>query len=1198
MSSPSNLYAEKVYSEHPIDLWSLDENVNYISLINENFRNLNNWTIFNGSHQESYLGTEPFLDSYSAKVFGNEPEGRFGTCTLLSEPFTSFSQLDQDLETFSIGLFFYANAFSIESIEIGYQYFDDLTQNTLQQIRRFPIANHQAWSFISETFSFPKNEEVSYQIIIRFSYTAGDPGSEYDMHFNGMSMGQWSEEFQSSSLGVFPEDIPTDISLNGEILKSIESSAYGLSQEKAYYLVENNRLLTKNTGMPLVYGGSNVTRIYPSPQGNPSIVFPGSGMFNEAGKYKEGTIEFWIRISQGNYLERKIFGPISSDSGLYISGPFFILKFGDFLQSYYVGEWSRPMLVNIRFASDTVSMLINGDLVMSQNVNLSSTVLPESVDAEGKSLDWLGFFSYEEIPNFEIDCFSTYSYLVPPVVAKRRFVYGQGVEFPENINRSYSGTSFFVDYQFADYSNNYNYPSIGKWGQGAIDNLSITDSSLSTPAYELPEITLAGKTYEDWISELSAYQVGDSFISLRPSADWNQEEVQGSIFFNKIDPILGSTRGVFVSAKEFFDIEEVMTIFEVFDNESSSSIRADIDQNSVYYIFTDRNGVETQLGSYEKPIKGTSFSVGVSLEKVSKFFGGRVSAMAGRSSSLSLYVASNRLGQKTFSGHMYLIGFMNSKKENDHSDWFNSNGLMKIDEATAQESSQSTPTYGLCLQKFSNNYFLDIKTSSSWQDYVPLSLLGKQVSGLDGDQVYDLDFIQINLGYPAPSQFIEEETSSGSWSYAQLYNEYSIPVQRLYTSLDNELFTGYADYQDLRDRSVKEYSYDTSNSVVKSYVSFQPILGGANSVSSSFFNSQPAPKNGVISPGDEWLTTKYEFVDNMIIYPPIGANFKDLAMVIHLEVNNPRSILMPVKIRSLQLSAQALNMSSPTAIGSRSGTPGYPFVKPGEYFNFKAKNPFSIYKGSSPYLYLTRKSGIELRGDYDPVISRGILIPMNQNRDEDYNVLAFQSAIRYDQDFFPYAPTEIFEIEGKSKRIKIFMVANDPKGRRAKLYAVDGDSGRLENNLIFYWNGKAVKEPTIETKEWGMLGIGLSSPMDIGGTTGFIKVTGPVLMNLISHYESTNLQQVQKISIRPWIRVKESGAIDPEWGFWAAGFLWNGVLIISSQSILGLDPADIYKTYTGTNKYIVDDLQKIQFSSYSYSLLKEPTWQSRTSSPV
>lgn len=1200
MSIPSNLYAEKIYSEHPIDLWSLDDQVNYISVIDESFRNFENWTFSNGSYEDASQGEEPFLDSYSGRVLGGAPQERLGICTMLSEPIETFASLDQSLETLSLGLFFYANSFSIENIEIGYQYFDDLTQNTVQELRSFSVANHQVWSFISETFNFPKDERVSYQIMIRFAYSQGDPDSEYDVYFNGISLGQWSEEFQSSSLGITPSPLPSEIALDGSVMSVTPSKAYGLSDSTAYYITENQTLLAKNTGFPLVYGGSNITKLYPSQLGNPSIIFPGSGFFNESGKYKEGTIEFWLRISQSGYQERKIFGPIASASGIYVSGPFIILKVDKVIKSYYVGEWTRPMLVSIRFASETASVLINGELVISQSLNLEETSFPEIVDENGKSQDWLGFYSYDDIPNFEIDCFATYSYQVPPPVAKRRFVYGQGVEFPENINRSYSGTSFFVDYRFADYSNNYSYPNIGRWGQGVYDNLSIQDNTLSTPQYPMPEVSFNNRTYDEWISELSAYQDETPFLSLQPSNDWNSENVQGEILFDKLDFLPEGPAGVTIVAKENFDIASSMTLLEIIDSSTQyeTYLRINIDPANISYIFKYNGKDEVTLFSYEKPPKGDLFSVGIDFYKASRFFGGDLSTMLGKKNSLSIRVGNNSSLESTFSGKIYLAGILNKRNLADVEQGFGTNGIVVNSSVAVELLNSSIPAYGLHLSKFSDVYYPEVKTSSLWQDYVPLSVLGQKVLDTEANQYSDLDFFQINIGYPAPSQFTETVALGEGWSYAELYNEYSIPSQRLYTSLDNELFTGYKNYQDLKDRSTRTYDYDTSESVVKSYLSFQLIESGANASVRSFSQTIGASKDGVIEPGDEWLTSKYEFVDNMIVYPPKGVRFQDLAVVIHLEFLNERSQFFPIKIKSLQLSSQALNANSATPIGSRSGTPAYPFVKPGIYYNFKGKNPFSIYKSSTPYLYLNSKSGIQLRGRYDPGQNRGLLIPINQSKNPEYNVLAFQAAIRYDQDFFPYAPTEIMEIEGKSQTIKIFMVANDPKGRRAKIYAIDALSGRLQNNIVFYWNGNPVKEPTFEVKEWGMLGLGLSSPMDVGSTVGYIKITGPLTTNLISHYESTNLQQVQQISIRPWQRVKQAGLIEPDWGFWAVGFLWNGVLIIARQSVLGLDPADIYKTYTGTNKYIVDDLQQIGFSQYSYSVLKEPKWQSETASPV
>lgn len=52
----------------------------------------------------------------------------------------------------------------------------------------------------------------------------------------------------------------------------------------------------------------------------------------------------------------------------------------------------------------------------------------------------------------------------------------------------YSGTNAFIDYSFADYTANYNYPDFAKWSQGVFDNLNATGKYLKTPEYYLPEI--------------------------------------------------------------------------------------------------------------------------------------------------------------------------------------------------------------------------------------------------------------------------------------------------------------------------------------------------------------------------------------------------------------------------------------------------------------------------------------------------------------------------------------------------------------------------------------------------------------------------------------------------------------------------------------------------------------------------------------
>lgn len=1233
MSSPSNLYAEKVFAEHPIELWSLDDDINYISLISENDRDISAWTeIINGTATQSSITDAPFPSSAITLIDGAAPTGDSSSCRVTSPIVFSTSSLNADMATVSIASYVYIASPYITSIEIGYEYYDSNLNTNTTILKYFPISAYDSWVFLSETFNLP-DKDVDYKLVIQFSYIAGSPGSDYSLYTNGISVGQWAEEFQAVSLGGTTTSLPSTIAINDSL--GIETQAYGLSNSIGYHIVNNGKLLAKNTGFPMVYGGANITRIYPHPEAGPSIIFPGQGVLNESGKYRDITVEFWLRVSQDSSYQQKIFGPIASNDGIYVRGPFILLSIGGNNASYYVGEWARPMLIHLRMTNNTASILVNGEQVLSMDIDVASIAMADQFDANGKDQDWLGFFAYENFPSFEIDCFAIYSYMVPAVVAKRRFVYGQGVEFPENINRSYSGTSTFIDYKFADYTNNYNYPQIGRWQQGLTDNLSSNDNTLSMINYQLPEIIFDNKTQPNWEADISEAQNETmSFINLRPTVDW--ANTNGAVYFSNFNHLVGGTQAFYIIIKETEELTTAKTLFAIYDD-NGNYIKAQINSQDIDYIVKYGNEGPEVFASLGKFYPGEEFSVGINLESASNYFGGKVATLLGKRSALSLYVGNSKELNETFDGNIYRIGFMNKRQSKTIQDSFAPNGLVwgydaggsfAWDNEVINEPARDfdggqystelfayvadggqpayyaqnqlidlIPSYGLYLSRLFENYFLDILSYGYWEDQIPLSYFGQYVDDAFGNKYYDLDFLQFNINYPAPSQFFEESENTGPWSYGELYSEYTTPIQRTYESLDNFLYTGYANYEDLANRALKTYSYNTASSMVKSYVTFQLLASGANASFNSFTNTESAPKNGVIRPGSNWLTTKYEVVDGMAIYPPQGVDFKDLAIVTHLEIKNSAVLQFPIKLKTLQYASQALNNSYATAIGTRFGTPIYPFTRSGIYYDFKAVNPFTIYKGSSPYLYLTRNSGIKPRGDYDPTVSRGIMIPMNQNKEAEYKVIAFQAAIRYDEDSFPYAPTEIMEIEAKDRIIKIFIAATHPKGKRGKIFALNGKTGKLENGIVFYWNGNLVREPSFEIKEWGMLGIGLSEALSIGGTTGFIRVTGPILANSISHYQSTNLQEVQQVSTRPWFRVKQIDTITPEWDFWKQ-FLWNGVLIVSTKSFYGVDPSDIYKTYTGNNKIIIDDDEFLQFSSYEYTIIKDAGWQTETVSPV
>ena len=1237
MSNPSNLYAEKVFAEHPTGLWALDDKADYISLISESQRNLSNWTIVGGTYQDYPESIdEPFIGSYVGKITATPTTNEFASITAISDDIMNLRDLNEYLRTFSVGAYFYSESAYIAGFEIGYQYTDTTSGQDITHLKNYDTVINSNWIFISETFNTPP-DDTKIRIVFKINFIGGSETEDVFL-VNGLSLGQWSEEFASASLGVEAVDIPSTISIAPQ--KGVVAKCYGLQELDGYYLVSDNMLKAKNSGIPIVYGTSGLTTMYPNNE-NPSLIVPGVGFLNEAGRFRQYTLETWLRVNSYSNDRKRIIGPIASDDGIYVDGPSIGLKIGDQYGTYYVGEWTRPMLVDLRVGKNGSSLLINGQEVISLSYLTEELVLPDML-SDGKDQDWIGFYAHEDVYPIEIDCVGIYPYTVSASVAKRRFVFGQGVDIPENINTAYSGTSVFIDYSFADYTSNYSYPKIGSWNQGFGDNVSTANRSLSVESYPLPEVVLSSRTEKELFSACKTVQQSDTkdFFSFRPDSSWNS--ISGYLFFKNFafmkDPV-SAFYGCFRLPE---NSGSVQTLFRIEKENTNSYFVIQLLNNQISYKI-NYGGTEETVYSPLVAEPGELVDVGVNIPAFVSRFGNPASDFFGSLSDLRMYVGGDKNGLSTFTGKIYNIALSTVHNFQKIRSLFNevgvpiwnedlfavyqNNQLINIDGGI---DTTSMPPYGgitdtangavsgggvvvidedslldhiasytILPETVFNTYKLTVAASAYWEDQLPLTYFAESVLDKRGDQYFDLDFIQFNVDYPIPSKTIAIETEPETWTYAELANQYGVPVQRTYTSLDNYLFTGYNDYDDLKNKVSKDYRYDTDEAVVKTYITFQYTELGANQTYFYFTKTERPSRDGILIPGSDWMTTRYEVVDNMIIYPPAGVDFNDLSIVTHIEMNVKNSQTNNVAIKKLSYASQALNESDASPIGTRFGASVYPYTKTGIYYNFKKNNPFAIYTGSSPYLYLTKTSGIQLKGKYDPLVNRGLAIPVNESRAEGFKVIAMQMAVRFDGDYFPYAPTQIFEIESKDSYIKFYMVASDPSGRRAKVYAIDAKTGLVQNGIGFYWNGKIVKEPVLTLQEWGFLGINFSSSLNFSFFEGAVRLTGPLLFNSISYYQSTNLQEVQNIAERPWFRVKVLGAYELDWEFWDSGsFNWNKVLVLSETSYYGVNPSDVYKSYTGTNKIIVDDERPVSFGEYSYTVFTGVNWNQFVQDPV
>ena len=1178
MTTPSNLYAEKVFSEHPTIMWALDDDADYVSLISESQRNMTLWTIENGSASTSVTDiNQPFEDSILNYLEGDVPLSISGSMTCISQDLVNFTDLDPEKKTVSVGAYFYSASAYLTSVEIGYEYTDTTTSTIIQHLKTYQSSNIQLWSFISSTFEIP-NENTDLRAVVKFNYSDGgvDP-SDYQFYVNGVTVGQWSEEFNATSLGQEIVSLPTSIPLSG--MDAIIADPYGLGSGNGYYLVKNNSLMSFNSGVPMVFGATGITKIRPN-DNDPSFIFPGKGFLNKAGQYKEYTVEFWLRVNSNTYEPKRIFGPISSTDGLYVESGFLTFVIGKTFASHFVGEWFRPMLIQIRLIRNSASVIINGTEVISLSIDTDNLNLPDVLDENNKEQDWLGFYAYDDVSPFEIDCIAIYPYSTAINVAKRRWVYGQGVLSPEIINSAYGGTQAFIDYPFADYTANYVYPDFAQWQQANFDNLSTTNISLSTPSYVLPNIFIGDKTLENLYDDNQIIQdpMDYKFITFRPDSTWNNEECYFN--FDRLN-FLGDQTIAFYGVFSSEDLVSEEILFKVYNPTTNNYFNIIKDADEIKYVLY-YNNLEEEIYTTVPIVSDQKFAVGVKIDTLTDYFGENINAFFKNQNSLQVYVGGDESGSYQFTGNIYSVGFCTPVNVLDISTRFEENGTVKIDDSSVSGYVEPvnaialldhTASYTLIPLEAYSSYFLDIAASGSWQDYMPLTYFGQYTKNDIGNDYYDLDFLQFNIGYPAPTILAEYEEVS-SWTYEELKQTYQHPVQRTYFELDNSLYTGWNDYLDMETRALKYYEYDTTNSSIRSYITFQYIEDGANAPMSSFSYTVPPIEGAIIDIDNypNWADTKFEVVNNTLIYPTKSVNFNDLAIVYHLDFKVRGILSKPIALKKLEIASQAFNDNSFNPVGTRFGINMFPYTRSGLYFDYKAKNPFSIYKGSTPYLYLNRTSGIEVRGDFDAFTNRGLAVPINTTLASDFNVGSVQLWMRSDLDQFPLNPVQIFEINYKADTIKFYMQALDESGKRSRVFAKRASTGQEFNGLTYFWNGSLVREPVMTVKEWGVLGIKFSQALSFSTYLGGINLNGPVVFNNIAYYQPNSLQEAQTNILRPWLSVLEQTEVtDYDWAYWLNSFTWEGILIISSSDLYGINPADVYKTYIGTNKIIIDD---------------------------
>jgi hypothetical protein len=1299
-STLSNLYVEKASSEHPLALWMLNEQVDYVSQITEaerQFELFAKWDIVNAEAEprSSSELNAPFLDSATSVIEGFLPPTETQDIVLTSK-FLLSDDLVSEYANFNIGFYIFLETSLANTVSVGYKYTDIATNETIEVLSTKNVTSRYRdnWVFVSNTFDLPPDSLIAedVKIVIKVNVSQGGTAGAYDFYINGLSVGQWSEEFNKTSYGVTLNPIPTNIALPSE-LKSLPAFPYGASGDNAYYLSQDFRLFAKNFGVPLVFGSSNVTKITENLYNNvnyPSLIFPGYGFLNKRGTNNDYTIEMWIRVNSDTSKTKRIFGPISSTDGLYVDEAFLTLKIGNSVASHFVGDWFRPMLVHIRIVKGSASLVLNGEEVASLDISQETADFPNEFDNTGRSQDWLGFYAYEDISPIEIDTFSIYSYSMPTAITKRRWVWGQAVTSPEQTNSSINSITAFNDYSFANYAANYNYPDFANWKQAYFSNVNAESKSLSLPEYALPEFRLASKNVVelfDAIKEISADPLDKDdifdreYITLFPNEDWDSDS--DYIYFENFGLLNEAVKTVYGIFKTD-GTETNKNLIKITNKINNDNIKIFINGITVTYQ-TNVDGASSVIAT--KTINANEkFAVGLDIQKLLQSQNSAIGRFFTDQSSLDMYVAGD--GVSKFKGQIYKVGFdaeYNSRRtswmydndgiivpqvnytitdveSNDDKITFttseNHNYLIGDRISTTNILSSPTSQFNLSEQEVISltdntftinnsatatytsggiasdttnilynhvaNYtltainkydllFPDIAVAGYWEDYMPLSYFGKSITDFDLEKNYELDIIQYNQDFPQPPK------SAGSlevstWTYAELRAAYSTPVILTYEDLNNEFYTGWENYEEMSQNSIRTNFYDTTSSTLRSYVSFQPIINGANRSLADFSSFAKPLTSGIIDPAASnlnWEQTAFETTSGTIIYPPARTfstnnriDFEKYAIVYHLDFKSAGILHNPIRFKELQLASQVLERTDFTSIGSKFGIPVYYYSKRGIYFDLKGKNPIATYKKSTPYLYLDRQSGWKIQGEFDNITDRGIAVPVNLSKAQKIEVSSVQMWVRFADRDFPQDPVMIFSID-HNDGIYDFFIQADASEQRGYVFAVNRETQEVIDEIQYYLNGQSVYAPFLVKDEWAVLGIQFEQLLNFSSRVGLINLNGPLTYNNISYNLATNIEKNEILETRRWSDILDVGV----WGDLETDlevidgsdppFKWQQVKIINQSIEFTIDPKAIYEKYTGSNRIVVDDNSSgILIDPDRIKIYRDVTWSENLKVPV